>query len=108
MLAICATVLGAFAFAIIVRGKSLSKQSPSFVNPVSSGILVARAWRFSWGASPCRQDLLKCVAVGTAFAIQENAQIFDFSLSPSHMDAIDSLRNADVAQKFCWNPATVQ
>uniref|UniRef100_A0A7S4V201 NADP-dependent oxidoreductase domain-containing protein n=2 Tax=Alexandrium monilatum TaxID=311494 RepID=A0A7S4V201_9DINO len=39
--------------------------------------------------------------------IAENASVFDFSLPPTDMAALDALRAESCAQKFCWDPSTV-
>lgn len=40
--------------------------------------------------------------------IEENVRLFDFSLAPGHMAALGGLCLEAVAQKFCWNPASVR
>eukprot|EP00931_Biecheleriopsis_adriatica_P056578 TRINITY_DN33529_c0_g1_i1.p1 TRINITY_DN33529_c0_g1~~TRINITY_DN33529_c0_g1_i1.p1 ORF type:complete len:927 (+),score=197.65 TRINITY_DN33529_c0_g1_i1:118-2898(+) len=39
--------------------------------------------------------------------ICENSALFDFALSASQMERIETLRDDVAAQKFCWNPSTV-
>jgi len=39
--------------------------------------------------------------------ICDNSALFDFALSASQMERIETLRDDVAAQKFCWNPSTV-
>lgn len=40
--------------------------------------------------------------------VAENTQIFDFVLTPAQMAALSALRTEPSAQKFCWDPVSIQ
>eukprot|EP00929_Paragymnodinium_shiwhaense_P056315 TRINITY_DN28188_c0_g1_i1.p1 TRINITY_DN28188_c0_g1~~TRINITY_DN28188_c0_g1_i1.p1 ORF type:complete len:324 (+),score=67.45 TRINITY_DN28188_c0_g1_i1:113-1084(+) len=67
------------------------------------------------GRTPAQVCLRWAIEMGFAIVprstsaphIQENAAIFDFELSPAHMERMAQLREDPDARKFCWDSAGV-